>query len=87
MALPPERNVQVGMIEGGIAAASWSPEGELLAIVTGNALLLLFNKVAFCPLHANAICRSHVFRANILPLLATNHEHWSAGPVEGFFKK
>jgi hypothetical protein len=33
------------MVEGGIAAASWSPEGELLAIVTSNALLLVFNKV------------------------------------------
>jgi len=33
------------MVEGGITAASWSPEGELLAIITNNALLLLFNKV------------------------------------------
>lgn len=37
---------QVGSIEGGILAAQWSPEGELLAVVTTHGLLLLFNKVS-----------------------------------------
>jgi len=36
---------QVGAISGGVAAAEWSPEGEVLALVSGDAQLLLMSKV------------------------------------------
>ncbi len=36
---------EVGAVEGGLAAAAWSPDGELLALVTCTAQLLLMNKV------------------------------------------
>ncbi|KAL4420046.1 hypothetical protein ABPG77_007485 [Micractinium sp. CCAP 211/92] len=35
---------EVGAVEGGLAAAAWSPDGELLALVTCTAQLLLMNK-------------------------------------------
>lgn len=36
--------VQVGAISGGVVAAEWSPEGEVLALVSGDAQLLLMSK-------------------------------------------
>lgn len=36
---------EVGTVEGGLAGGAWSPDGEVLALVTGTALLLLMNKV------------------------------------------
>lgn len=36
---------EVGAVDGGLAAAAWSPDGELLVLVTGAAQLLLMNKV------------------------------------------
>lgn len=36
---------EVGAVDGGLAAAAWSPDGELLVLVTGTAQLLLMNKV------------------------------------------
>ena len=36
---------EVGAVEGGLAGGGWSPDGELLALVTGSARLLLMNKV------------------------------------------
>ncbi|KAK9834184.1 hypothetical protein WJX81_006434 [Elliptochloris bilobata] len=35
---------EVGAISGGIVAAEWSPEGEVLALISGHAQLLLMNK-------------------------------------------
>ena len=32
-------------MDGGILASEWSPDGELLAVLTGGAVLLLFTKV------------------------------------------
>ena len=34
-------------MDNGILAAEWSPDGELMAIITGGAVLILFTKV--CP--------------------------------------
>ena len=42
---------EVGAVEGGLAAAAWSPDGELLVLVTGTAQLLLMNKVRGVVLH------------------------------------
>lgn len=42
---------EMGAVDGGLAAAAWSPDGELLVLVTGTAQLLLMNKVwrqGFC---------------------------------------
>ena len=36
---------EVGAVDGGVAAAAWSPDGELLAVASGAASLLLMNKV------------------------------------------
>ena len=38
--------MQVGELAGGLAAAEWSPDGELLSLVSGRGQLLLMNKVA-----------------------------------------
>jgi hypothetical protein len=37
--------MQVGELAGGVAAAEWSPDGELLSLVSGRGQLLLMNKV------------------------------------------
>lgn len=42
---------EVGVVAGGLAAAAWSPDGELLALLGYNQLLLLMNKVLDLPLH------------------------------------
>ena len=36
---------EVGAVDGGLAAAAWSPDGELLVLVTCAGSLLLMNKV------------------------------------------
>lgn len=36
---------EVGMVTGGVAAAGWSPNGEQLAVLGYNGLLLTLNKV------------------------------------------
>ena len=36
---------EVGALEGGVAAGQWSPDGGLLALLTGDGQLLLMNKV------------------------------------------
>ena len=36
---------EVGTVEAGVVVAAWSPDEELLAIVTGGAQLLLMSKV------------------------------------------
>lgn len=33
------------MLEGGVAAGQWSPDGEVLALLTGTGRLLLMNQV------------------------------------------
>ncbi len=40
--------VQVGAVTGGVAAARWSPDGEVLSMVSGQGQLLLMNKVISC---------------------------------------
>lgn len=37
--------VEVGVLEGGVASAQLSPDGELLAVASGDGKLLLMNKV------------------------------------------
>lgn len=37
--------VQVGAVEGGIAAAAWSPDGGLLIILSAFGQLLMLNQV------------------------------------------
>lgn len=37
--------VQVGAVSGGVASAKWSPDGEVLVLVSGKGQLLLMNKV------------------------------------------
>ena len=37
---------QVGSVEGGVAAAAWSPGGDALLVVTGHGVLLLMNQVS-----------------------------------------
>jgi hypothetical protein len=36
---------EVGVVPSGIAAAGWSPNGEQLAVLDYNGLLLIMNKV------------------------------------------
>jgi hypothetical protein len=36
---------EVGVVTGGVAAAGWSPNGEQLAVLGCNGLLLTMNKV------------------------------------------
>jgi hypothetical protein len=36
---------EVGVVTGGVAAAGWSPDGEQLAVLGFNGLLLIMNKV------------------------------------------
>ncbi len=36
---------EVGAVEGGVAAGQWSPDGELLALLTGGGQLLMMSKV------------------------------------------
>lgn len=36
---------EVGVVQGGLAAAAWSPNGEQLAVLGFNGLLLIMNKV------------------------------------------
>lgn len=36
---------EVGVVQGGVAAAAWSPNGEQLALLGFNGLLLIMNKV------------------------------------------
>jgi WD40 repeat protein len=43
----------VGAIAGGLAAAAWSPDGEVLALVSANGLLLLMTRVR------TSVCRPH----------------------------
>lgn len=45
--------LQVGTVGGGVAAAAWSPDAELLALVSEHGQLLLMNKVLL--LHLIAI--------------------------------
>ena len=40
-------HTQVGEVTGGIATASWSPDGEVFAVLTMSALLILMNKACF----------------------------------------
>ncbi|KAL4852847.1 Elongator complex protein 1 [Chlorella vulgaris] len=35
---------EVGAVDGGLAAAAWSPDGELLVLVTGSGSLLMMSK-------------------------------------------
>lgn len=37
--------LQVGCVEGGLCALEWSPDGELLAAVSGRGSLLVMNTV------------------------------------------
>ena len=37
---------QVGSVEGGVAAAAWSPGGDALLVVTGHGILLLMNQAS-----------------------------------------
>ena len=37
---------QVGSVEGGVAAAAWSPGGDALLVVTGHGVLLLMNQAS-----------------------------------------
>lgn len=36
---------EVGVVSGGLAAAEWSPDGDVLAAVSGTGCLLLMNQV------------------------------------------
>lgn len=36
---------EVGVVQGGVAASAWSPDGEQLAVLGYNGLLLVMNKV------------------------------------------
>lgn len=36
---------EVGTVEGGILTMQWSPDGDLLAILTGTGSLLVMNQV------------------------------------------
>jgi hypothetical protein len=38
---------EVGVVQGGVAAAGWSPDGELLVLLGYNQGLLMMNKVGF----------------------------------------
>ena len=40
---------EVGAIAGGVAAAEWSPDGEVLAVAGGGGKLLLLSKVGARP--------------------------------------
>jgi hypothetical protein len=52
---------EVGVVTGGVAAAGWSPDGEQLAVLGFNGLLLIMNKVGPGCRVQGAGCR---FRAN-----------------------
>jgi hypothetical protein len=39
---------EVGVVSGGVAAAGWSPDGELLVLLGYNQGLLMMNKVGLC---------------------------------------
>ena len=41
--------VQVGALSGGLAGALWSPDGNLLCLVSLQGQLLLMNKVSTSP--------------------------------------
>lgn len=36
---------EVGEVDGGLAAASWSPSGELLVLMSGEGKMMVMNKV------------------------------------------
>ena len=42
--------LQVGAVEGGIAAAAWSPDGGLLIILSAFGQLLMLNQVSHLPM-------------------------------------
>ena len=52
---------EVGCIEGGIAALEWSPDGEVLAAISGSGNLLVMTRVSgFLPGRiASRSCRCH----------------------------
>lgn len=39
---------EVGEVEGGIAGAEWSPDEELLVLLTRGAKLIVMTKVGYC---------------------------------------
>ena len=47
---------EVGAVDGGLAAAAWSPDGELLALVSGTGSLLLMNRVGGCRPRRGTCC-------------------------------
>lgn len=49
---------EVGAVGGGLAGGAWSPDGEVLALVSASALLLLMNKVRPAPLSFSAVSSS-----------------------------
>lgn len=44
---------EVGELAGGVAAAEWSPDSELLSLVSGRGQLLLMNKVRLDAVYAS----------------------------------
>jgi len=47
---------EVGVVGGGLAAMSWSPDGELLALVSSAGNVMLMNKVRLQKIHRRAVC-------------------------------
>lgn len=52
---------EVGEVDGGLAAASWSPDGELLVLVSGEGKLIVMNKVV-------TVTNSHEYSRRMLLL-------------------
>ena len=56
--------LQVGALSGGLAGGLWSPDGNLLCLVSLQGQLLLMNKV--CTPHASGTLARVLLRSNIL---------------------
>ena len=55
----------IGTIQGGVATASWSPDGELVAVVSRTGNLILMNKAS-----AKAEVARHVVSVHAVQQLA-----------------
>ena len=55
--------LQVGALSGGLAGALWSPDGNLLCLVSLQGQLLLMNKVS--QPHASVVPPRHLLWGNI----------------------